>query len=86
MDVTIEGHQDGILCICFINDGNKLASGGRDMKLHIWDLSTNNLDSKLDGHQGEVNTLCISPDQSKLISGGSDGKIILWDLKTYSIE
>lgn len=78
---TISGHTKVINTVAFSQDGNTLASGGRDILIRFWDVKTRNELFTLPGHSSGVNTLSFSPDNNNLASGGRDNVIIIWDVK-----
>ncbi len=84
----LAGHTKSITCIAFSPDGNKLASGSRDITIQLWDMATYKHKQTLTGHLHGINSLAFSPDGNILASGSTgerDGeqifgaKIRLWD-------
>ena len=37
---TLEGHRNGVRCVCFNPDGRRVASGSYDTKVQLWDTET----------------------------------------------
>ena len=60
---------------------SRLAAGGEDLKLRIWDLHTRSEFHVLTGHTAPITSVCFTADEKQLISGGEDGTIRIWDLE-----
>jgi WD40 repeat protein len=67
------------LCAAFSPDGKRLAMGGWDYSIRIWE-GENQLGKPLLGHTSYVLGVAFSPDGKLLASGGSDQTIRLWDI------
>jgi WD40 repeat protein len=68
--------------LCFSPDGKRLASGGRDHAIHVWDLATGRPLHHFVGHRGAVHCLAFSPDGRGLASGATeDATLLLWDIR-----
>lgn len=63
--------------------GWRLASGGEDGKVRIWNLHKRNSAAILDAHVSVVRTLNYSPDENLLLSGSRDKTVILWDTRSW---
>ena len=74
------GHTGKIEDVAYSPDGTRLASGGADGTVALWDVSSRKLLSRWQSHKGESATVCFSPDGSRLASGGDDLTVKLWDL------
>ncbi|MBF2049298.1 MAG: serine/threonine protein kinase [Elainella sp. C42_A2020_010] len=79
---TLDGHTDVIQSLSLSNDGQLLASGGRDAQIHLWNLATGELSKTLSGHTAPVWSVALSADQQTLVSGSEDRTIRIWNLKT----
>jgi RNA polymerase sigma factor (sigma-70 family) len=80
--------------LAFSADGKRLAAGGADARIHVWDVGTGGELFDLPGHQtskfdwqNALDALAFSPDGKLLASAGKDGignggRIRLWDTAT----
>ena len=82
---TFEGHTYRVNSIAFSPDGRLLASGSRDQKVRLWNVSDGELLQTLEGHEDEVNSVDFSPDGSLIASSSDDDTIILWGLITSAM-
>jgi WD40 repeat protein len=73
-----------VKAFCFSPDGSRLATGGLDRVVHLWDVSTRKTVRDLPGHVGAVNALSWSPDGKYLASTGADKTVRLWDIDKAS--
>jgi WD40 repeat protein/serine/threonine protein kinase len=75
-------HEPFVLAIAYSRDGSKLASGGSDRKIQIYDAASGNVLRTLQGHTDGVLSVCFSPDGTQLLSGSYDNTAGLWELAT----
>src|SRR5207248_6906572 len=76
-------HRGSLACSALSPDGKKIATGGMDGIIHIWDAETGEFVRALVGHGSYVYGLAWSPDGHTLASAGSfDGTAKLWDTAT----
>ncbi len=78
----LHGHEQCIMSLAFSPKGNIMASGGKDGKIILWDVSKLcQLPDQLPQiHKGWVTSVAFTPDGNILASGGKDGKICFYDL------
>ncbi|KAJ5066594.1 wd repeat-containing protein [Anaeramoeba ignava] len=64
-------------------DGNEVAIGGADKKVHVFDFNGNDLKQKyeLTRHNGQITVVRYSPDGTLLASGDTNREIIVWKNK-----
>jgi WD40 repeat protein len=72
------------LNVAFSPDARRLATGGEENTVQIWDVQTGDLLQTLRGHSGDVYTVAFSPDSDGrwLASAGEDSTVKVWDSHT----
>jgi WD40 repeat protein len=76
---VFEGHTDEVFTAVFHPDGTRIASGGRDRAVWLWDPASGQEVAHLPGHASYIWSLAWSPDGKTLISGSGDSTVRLWD-------
>jgi WD40 repeat protein len=78
--------DDEVLCLALSADGKKLASGGCDRIVNVWDLSTGldaaKVEQSFENHADWVFGVAFSPDGKYLLTGSRDKTAKVWDLST----
>ncbi|KZS91859.1 hypothetical protein SISNIDRAFT_397550, partial [Sistotremastrum niveocremeum HHB9708] len=77
------GHTDEIRFLTFSPDGKRLATGGNDHVLRIWNTEARELVSgPLSGHTGDVRAARFLDGRNRVASSSYDGDIRIWDTET----
>ncbi len=78
--------DDSVLCLAISPDGKKIASGGCDRIVRVWDISggiTNaKLEQSIENHADWVLGVTLAPDNKHLLTCSRDKTAKVWDLST----
>ena len=78
--------SDAELCLAFSADGQRLATGGADNVIRIWDMENRTQLHSIEQHADWVLALAFSPDGALLASGSRDKSARVFDTKTGELE
>jgi WD40 repeat protein len=82
---VLEGHSGAVMAVGFSPDGRRLATGGTDRRVVIWDAETGESGQVLvTPHRRAVTSVVFSPDGSLLATTGYDNSVQLWDVDTQA--
>lgn len=76
----LRGHTDIIWSLAWSPDGTRIASGGDDRAVRIWQVASGKQVRKLE-HRARVDVVAWSPDGRWLATGGDEQTISLWDME-----
>jgi WD40 repeat protein len=68
----------GFACVTFI-DNQKLAAGGLDGCVYVWDLRAGKLVQRLCGHTQPIWRVAALPAEGLLASSSMDNTVVIWD-------
>ena len=78
--------DDEVQCLALSSDGKKMASGGCDRVVNVWDLSPGydkaKLEQSIENHADWVFGVAFSPDGKHLLTCSRDKTAKVWDLTT----
>ncbi len=72
----------GFRCLAFSTDGSRIAAGGDDGKIYLYQTQDGTLAGSFTAHTGPVFALAVSPDGQWIASSGWDNAIQLWKAET----
>lgn len=77
--------EDSVLCMAVSADGKRLAAGGCDRTVRVWDLSQGvdkaKLDQTIENHADWVLGLTLTSDGKYVLTAGRDKTAKVWDLQ-----
>jgi WD40 repeat protein len=76
------GHPQGIWAVAFASDGRRLATGGFDGDVVIWEVGKGALRVLSNDRPSSVQCLAFAPDGATLAAGYDGAGVVLWDVAT----
>jgi len=80
---TFTDHNGRVNAVAYSPDGTKLASGGGDDLVILWDIASGSRIITLNKHSDFVNAVAFSPDGTLLASGSHDDTVMLWSVREH---
>lgn len=81
---TIEGHENGVLCVCFSPDGKYVASGSQDKTIRVWELQSGVCVCTYKGHDASITNVSFTSDGKQIVSVSDDYAIDDWTIRIWS--
>ncbi len=75
-------HAGWVYSLAFSHDGRRVASGGLDRDIHVWDVHTVQPIAALQGHQDRISALAFNPTGQALASAGQDKTLRIWSISS----
>ena len=73
-------HATGLTALAFSSCGRRLAIGGKDGAVILWDAQTGRTEQRMEGGQyATIHSLSFSSDGARLARGSVDGSFRVWD-------
>jgi WD40 repeat protein len=83
------GHTAAIYSLAFSSDGRYLVSGGADLSLRLWDVTTNtprSMGNAWIGHLSSVTGIAFTGGDHSVVSASLDRTIRIWDVSLPQVE
>ena len=76
---TYRGHSGAVYAVAWSPDGKRIASGGNDGTIQVWDAVDGGHAFTYRGHADVVEAVAWSPDGKRIASGSRDQTVQVWD-------
>jgi WD40 repeat protein/serine/threonine protein kinase len=75
----LQGHDSLVCAIAFDPSGERIATGGKDGRLVLWQVDSGTEQWRAPAHGGDIQDVAFSPEGTRLATAGRDGAFKLWD-------
>lgn len=72
--------EDSVLCLAVSPDGKRIASGGCDRTVRVWEYPSGKLEQAIENHADWVLGVAFAPDGKHLLTCSRDKTAKVWDL------
>ena len=72
-----------VMALAYSPNGRRIASGGSDQAIRIWDTDDGSQIAVLLGNGGTVRSIAYSPEGDELAAASSDHTIRIWDIESH---
>ena len=84
LERILAGHGERVRCIAISPDGTRIASGGGDNLVKLWDAKTGENMLTLRGHRGFVEAVSFTPNGHHLASASRDRTVKFWNIAGHT--
>lgn len=81
VETVLAGHRHSVTTLALSGSGDRLATGGEDRVVSVWELPSGRCLHGLEGHEGTVLALAFGPLGRFLATGSEDGRVRILDLQ-----
>jgi len=72
--------EDSILALAISADGKKIAAGGTDRMVRVWDIATGKIEHSVENHADWILGVVFTPDGKALVTASRDKTAKVWDI------
>jgi WD40 repeat protein len=84
--IELSGPVGQIWEVAFSPDGTRIAAGGADGGLHLWQAESGRHLLALDAHEGPIWGVVFTPDGESIVTGGDDGTVRVWGVSAAELH
>ena len=75
----LQGHDSLVCAIAFDPAGERIATGGKDGRLVVWQVDSGTERWRAAAHSSDIQDVAFSPEGTRLATAGRDGAFKLWN-------